>query len=133
VAWHFAECSWNPQLADQVKPHVAVYGAHGLVSPYFDKSAFAPVTAVRFGNSSFDAVRGPGYADLDFGVFRTFGIRENLKAQFRLEALNLTNHPNFSNPDSGVTDSDFGLITSTNPGSRLIAERYFRVGLKMLF
>ncbi|HEX3435892.1 MAG TPA: TonB-dependent receptor [Pseudacidobacterium sp.] len=123
----------SPQLADQVKPHVAVYGARGLASPYFDKSAFAPVTAARFGNSSFDAVRGPGYGDLDFGVFRAFGIRENLKAQFRLEALNLTNHPNFSNPDSGATDSDFGLITSTNPGSRLIAERYFRVGLKMLF
>jgi hypothetical protein len=56
-----------------------------------------------------------------------------LKAQFRIEALSLTNHPNFSNPDSGVTDPDFGLITSTNPGNRLIAERYFRLGLKLLF
>ena len=53
--------------------------------------------------------------------------------QFRVEALNLTNHPNFSNPDRGVTDPDFGLITSTNPGSRLIAERYFRLGLKVMF
>ena len=50
-----------------------------------------------------------------------------------MEALNFTNHPNFSNPDNGVTDSDFGLIASTNPGSRLIAERYFRLGLKLMF
>jgi hypothetical protein len=35
--------------------------------------------------------------------------------------------------NSGVTDPDFGLITSTNPGNRLIAERYFRLGLKLLF
>ena len=123
----------SPQLADQVKPGVAIYGAHGLASPYFDVSAFAPVTTARFGTSSFDSLRGPGYGNLDFGLFRTFAIREPLKAQFRIEALNLTNHPNFSNPDNGVTDPDFGLITSTNPGSRLIAERYFRLGLKLLF
>jgi Carboxypeptidase regulatory-like domain/TonB-dependent Receptor Plug Domain len=123
----------SPQLADQVKPHVAIFGAHGLASPYFDTSAFAPVRTARFGTSSFDSVRGPGYGNLDFGLFRTFGIDDWLKAQFRLEALNLTNHPNFSSPDSGVTDSGFGLIASTNPGSRLIAERYFRLGLKLIF
>jgi len=112
---------------------VQIYGAHGLASPYFDTSAFAPVTTARFGNSSFDSIRGPGYGNLDFGVFRTSDIHDQLKAQFRVDALNLTNHPNFSNPDSGVTDPNLGLISSTNPGSRLIAERYFRVGLKLMF
>lgn len=123
----------SPQLADQVKPDVKIYGAHGLASPYFDASAFAPVTTARFGTSSFDPLRGPGYGNLDLGLFRTFGIGERLNAQFRMEAFNLTNHPNFSNPDTGVSDPDFGLITSTNPGSRLIAERYFRLGLKLTF
>jgi hypothetical protein len=47
--------------------------------------------------------------------------------------LNLANHPNFANPDSNVSDSNFGLISSTNPGSRLIAQRYFRIGVKLLF
>jgi hypothetical protein len=123
----------SPQLADQVKPDVAIHGAHGLASPYFDTSAFVPVTSARFGTSSFDPLRGPGYGNLDLGLFRTFGIRERLNAQFRMEALNVTNHPNFSNPDRGVSDPDFGLITSINPGSRLIAERYFRFGLKLMF
>lgn len=123
----------SPQLADQVKTHVQIYGAHGLASPYFDTSAFAPVTTACFGTSSFNSLRGPGYGNLDFSLVRTLGLRERLKAQFRMEALNLTNHPNFSNPDTGVTDLNFGLIASTNPGSRLIAERYFRLGLKLMF
>jgi hypothetical protein len=123
----------SPQLADQVKPQVQIYGAQGLASPYFDTSAFAPVTTARFGTSSFDSLRGPGYGNLDLSLFRTFSIQDRLKAQIRMEALNLTNHPNFSNPDSGVTDPNFGLISSTNPGSRLIAERFFRLGLKFLF
>ena len=123
----------SPQLADQVKAHVPIYGARGLASPYFDTSAFAPVTTARFGTSNFDSLRGPGYGNVDFSVFRTFQIREQVATQFRVEALNLTNHPNFGNPDNGVTDPNFGLISSINPGSRLIAERYFRIGLKLMF
>jgi hypothetical protein len=111
---------------------VAIYGAHGVASPYFDTTAFAPVKTARFGSSSFDSVRGPGYGNFDFGLFRNFQVGDT-KVQFRMETLNLTNHPNFSNPDNGVTNSDFGLITSINPGSRLIGERFFRVGLKLMF
>lgn len=65
-----------------------IYGAHGF-APYFDTSAFAPVSTARFGTSTFDALRGPGYGNLDLGLFRTFEIRERLKMQFRMEIFNL--------------------------------------------
>jgi hypothetical protein len=123
----------NTQMADKVKSTVAIYGAHGLASPYFDTNAFAAVTQARFGNAGFDSLRGPGYFDLDASLFRTFPIKDALKMQLRLEALNMLNHANFSNPDSGVTDGSFGLISSANAGSRLIAERFLRVGLKFNF
>jgi len=70
---------------------------------------------------------------MDFGIFRTFKLTEWLNMQFRAEAFNLTNTPHFSNPDNGDTDAQFGLISSTNAGSRLIDQRYFRMGLKLLF
>ena len=123
----------NSQIADKVKPSVAIHGAHGLVSSYFDTTAFAPVREARFGTAGFDSVRGPRYLNLDFSLFRSFPIRDNLKIQLRGEALNLGNHPNFNNPDGGVTDGNFGLINGTNPGSRLIAERFLRLGLKLTF
>jgi TonB-dependent Receptor Plug Domain len=121
------------QMADKVKPNVAIYGAHNLNSPYFDTSAFAAVNQARFGTAGWNSLRGPSYINLDLSVFRTFPVWENVKMQFRGEALNLMNHPNFSNPDGGVTDSNFGIISSTTPGSRLIAERYLRLGLKFMF
>jgi hypothetical protein len=124
----------SPQQANQVKQHVAIYGARGLAGPYFDTSAFTQVTtAAVFGTAHFDSLRGPGFANMDAGLFRTFALRKSLRLQFRAEAFNLTNHPNFNNPDSGVTDGQFGLINGTNAGSRLVAERYFRMGLKFTF
>lgn len=123
----------NNQIADKIKPKVAIHGANGNRSPYFDTAAFAPVGQARFGTAGFDSLRGPGYGNLDFSLFRTFPIKEALKMQFRGEALNLINHPNFGNPDSGVADGNFGMISSTNAGSRLIAERFFRLGLKLSF
>ncbi len=123
----------NNQMANKVKSKVAIFGAHGVTSPYFDTAAFAPVTTAAFGTAGWDSLRGPGYFNVDFSLFRSFPIRENFKMQFRAEALNLGNHPNFSNPDGGVTDGNFGTISSTNPGSRLIAERYFRLGMKLMF
>ncbi|MDR3736433.1 MAG: carboxypeptidase regulatory-like domain-containing protein [Acidobacteriaceae bacterium] len=123
----------NSQVADKVKSNVAIKGANGLASPYFDTTAFAAVSQARFGTAGFDSLRGPGYGNLDTSLFRTFPIKDALKMQFRLEALNIINHPNFGNPDSGVTDGSFGLISSTNAGSRLIAERFLRLGLKFTF
>jgi len=123
----------NSQMANKVKSSVAIYGPHGTASPYFDTSAFAPVTTATFGTAGWDSLRGPGYGNLDFSIFRSFKLWDRLGAQFRAEALNLTNHPNFANPDSGDTDSGFGLISSTNPGSRVIAQRYFRLGMRLNF
>jgi hypothetical protein len=70
---------------------------------------------------------------MDAGLFRNFPIYERLHMQFRAEGFNITNHPNFNNPDSGVSDANFGLINGTSAGSRLIAERYLRMGLKLTF
>lgn len=123
----------NSQVADKVKASVKINGVHGLYSKYFDTTAFAGVDQARFGNAGFDSLRGPGYANLDFSLFRSFPIKDTLKMQFRAEALNLTNHPNFSNPDSNVNSGTFGEITGTTTGSRLIAERYFRWGLRVMF
>lgn len=106
----------NTQTADQVLPTVAILGGHGPNSPYFNPLAFAPVTAVRFGTSGRDAVRGPGFFNLDASIYRDFGIREHLKLQFRTEVYGLTNTPQFANPAATVSNATFtnGAVTNYN-------------------
>ncbi|MDZ4799370.1 MAG: hypothetical protein SGI92_14495 [Bryobacteraceae bacterium] len=43
-----------------------------------------------------------------------------MKAQFRAEALNLTNTPSFYGPNTTFTNPAFGKITSQSNFSRLI-------------
>jgi hypothetical protein len=43
-----------------------------------------------------------------------------VKAQFRAEALNATNTPYFGNPNTTLTNNQFGVITSQINNPRLI-------------
>lgn len=122
----------NQQRADQIKPNVQIL--HGIRNtPYFDTSAYAPVTQVRFGTAPFDSLRGPGVANADLGLFRDFQVHDRYTLQTRIEVLNATNTPHFANPNGNVSSGSFGLITATAPASRLVDERYVRLGIKALF
>jgi len=136
-------CPGNSQTADQVKPTVKILGGHGPNSPYFDPLAFAPVTAVRFGNSGRDIVRGPGYFDIDASLARDFDLTEHLTLQFRAEAYGLTNTPNFANPGATVSNATFAngavtsyggydIISSTLQGNG-VPDRQFRFALHLVF
>ncbi len=50
--------------------------------------------------------------NLHFELYKDIPIREWLHLQMRGEAFNLTNTPEFSNPDTGLLDPSFGAITS---------------------
>ena len=136
----------SSQTADQVKPEVQILGGAGPGQAYFDPFAFKPVTEARFGNSSFDLLRGPGLVNWDFGLFREFAVKERLKIQFRMETFNFSNTPHFANPGANVSNlslnpdgsvrdlGGFGVITATQNLSREnFDERQFRFGLRFSF
>jgi hypothetical protein len=118
----------NTQTADQVKPEVDIRGAVGPGELWFDTSAFAPVTEVRFGNTGRNILRGPGVFRLDASLFRQFALSERFNLQFRAEAFNLPNTPQFNNPGNSINSANFGMITSAKP-----AERQLRFGLRLGF
>ncbi len=123
------------QMADQIKDTVEILGGIGAGKPWFDTTAFRPVTERRFGTAGFNSLRGPGYANFDMSVFRQFALGAARTIQFRLEIFNLTNTPHFANPSANASNAaSFGIISNTaNSGREGIDERLFRVGLRLGF
>jgi outer membrane receptor protein involved in Fe transport len=122
------------QYPDQVKSDVETPGGVGVGNEYFDRSAYAAVNIPagqpqRFGNSGRNPIRGPGFWNVDLGLFKTVDVGR-VKVQFRAEALNALNHPNFSNPGGDISNAGtFGFITSTTG----TGERNLRFGLRVTF
>jgi len=123
----------NAQTPDQVKPTVAKLGKVGDDGTWFDITAFAPVSEVRFGAVGRNTMRGPGVVNLDLSLFRTFQLMEKLKLEFRAESFNLSNTPHFSNPTSSVNSANFGRIFSTQSADVMGRSREFRLGLRLSF
>lgn len=79
-----------------------------------NSAAFAVPTPGSEGNSGRNAFRGPGLASLDFSVSRSFGMKfreKQWRLTVRADAFNLLNHANLNNPNSVLTQPDFGVAT----------------------
>ena len=123
--------AFNTQVANQVKPHAATLGGIGTAQTWFDTSAFAPVTTASFGTASRNSLRGPGDADFDLGIARTFPLTERFHLELRGEGFNVTNTPNFAVPAGNRSVTSFGHITSTFGSAA--DQRILRVSGKLNF
>lgn len=74
----------------------------------------------QFGNMPRNSadIRSFGFYDEDFGINKSFRIREGISAEFRGEMFNAFNRHIFNKPDSGVQDTNFGQVGSTLNGPR---------------
>jgi Carboxypeptidase regulatory-like domain/TonB-dependent Receptor Plug Domain/TonB dependent receptor len=85
---------------------------------WFDKTAYVVPTAGVQGTVTRNVLRGPGTAEFDFSALKNFAISERLTAQFRAEAFNIINHPNFGNPSANISTGNVGTITATSFDNR---------------
>ncbi len=72
-----------------------------------------------YGNIGRNSFRGRPSYQFDAQISRIFPIREHLNTTLRLEAFNLLNHPNFSNPTGSLASSTFGQVSGTSNQPRI--------------
>jgi hypothetical protein len=93
-----------------------------------------PLPGTR-GNSGLRQHEGPGTWRFDANMSKSVKINETKTIQFRLDALNVLNHPEPStaaaNFVTNINNANFGLITGANAKTTL--HRQFQAQLRFLF
>ena len=94
---------------------------------WFNTAAFAFSAPGTFGNAGRNILEGPGFQNINMSLLKNTRFNERFNLQFRAEAFNLFNHPNFNLPDNFLGSPTFGRITSARD------PRHIQFGLKLLF
>jgi hypothetical protein len=94
---------------------------------WFNTGAFEFPFPGTFGNAGRNILEGPGYQNVNMSLLKNTKLTERVNLQFRAEAFNLFNHPNFNLPDNFLGSPTFGRITSARD------PRHIQFGLKLLF
>jgi len=93
-------------------------------------------TNYHFGNLGRNSIIGPGFTNVDFSLIKRTKITERFTHEFRVEAFDLFNHPNFGQPNATaqVGSTTFGIISSTRfPVGDSGSARQLQFAMKLLF
>lgn len=94
---------------------------------WFDRSVFTLPALYSFGSAPRNAVIGPGLEEFDLSLQKDIVLKEPVRLEFRAEAYNLLNHPNFNIPNRTAFTANFGSISSAQDS------RQMQFALKLLF
>ena len=109
---------YNADGKDYDFPNVPAFGyaqphsRRSYLTGLFPASAF-PVPALGTeGNELRDRFWGPGYANTDLSVLKSFPVREFAHLEFRVDVFNLFNRANLTTFVSDLSNANFGQATS---------------------
>ncbi len=102
---------------------------NGLNSAYTNKAIKDPNGNIilvnpqpgQIGTLGYGTIRGPKSLYFDMNLIKRFNVTETKQLEFRLDVVNILNHPNFAAPTLAMngTTGTFGNITSLAAGSNI--------------
>jgi hypothetical protein len=113
---------------DQIAP---VHIAGRSLTHWFGTTAQSSYTTqptTGFGNVKTGSLRAPGFFNVDTAFQKNFKTWHDENLDFRADLFNAFNIASYGNPDNGITDANFGQISSTRS-----LERHIQFELKYQF
>ena len=102
----------NDQAQVLSPPHYTSGPKAARIAEWFTTNSFGAPAPNTFGNAGRNILIGPGTFNIDFSAHKLFTLTERMNLQFRAEFFNVLNHAQFNNPDTVLSDSTFGRITT---------------------
>jgi hypothetical protein len=86
-----------------------------------------PKGTFNLASGSRDPIHNPGFQNWNIGLYKKFAINERSGFQFRAEAFDAFNHPNWNGADFNPTSATFGKVTGKSN------ERNLQLSLRFYF
>jgi hypothetical protein len=111
----------NPSYSGAVK---------NRLNKYFNTGDFSQPAAFTLGNGPayYNSLRSPGTNNTDLSMYKDLSLPYKVNLELRFESYNVFNHPQFGSPNTSVTSSSFGSITS-----QANSPRQLQFGAKIMF
>ena len=105
------------------------------LTEYFNTANYAPQALGTIGSAKRNSEFGPHFRHIDFSLFKDFPVTEKVNLQFRAEAFDITNTPDYYIPNTGSNNAElgsstFGRVTDYDPNYN---PRQLQFALKLQF
>jgi hypothetical protein len=110
----FWNMAYRPQISGQFSNSTASPTTYFTTTNYVGSPIFTQPASGTFNLQSGvrNSIYQPGFQDWNLSVFKKFNIKESMHVEFRAEAFDVNNHPNWSTPGLNPTATNFGKVTS---------------------
>ncbi len=103
--------SIGTRRADYLGGEISLPSSERSANRWFNTDAFAAAPNDRRGNSRVGMVQGPHFYEWDLSLRKNFPIYGTARMTLRADVFNVFNRVNFDDPETTVTDDDFGAIS----------------------
>ena len=105
------------------------------LNEYFNTANYAPQPLGTIGTAHRNSEFGPHFRHVDLSLFKDFAVTERATVQFRAEAFDITNTPDYYIPNNGsgsaqLGNPNFGKVTNYDPNYN---PRQLQFALKLQF
>jgi hypothetical protein len=104
--------SIGTRRADYLGGDISLPANERTADRWFNTDAFAPAPDDRRGNAKVGTIEGPRWYQWDVSVRKNVALVGSSHMELRADVFNVFNRVNFGNPETTVTDDDFGAIGS---------------------
>jgi hypothetical protein len=116
----------NGTLRPDLVPGQSVRLANHSIAEWFNTAAFVAPPSGQYGNARRSSIIGPGSKVFDMAFTKIVPLKESRVLEFRAQATNIFNIPNYSSIDSTVNSPTFGRVTAVGAMRQFTITSRFR-------
>jgi trimeric autotransporter adhesin len=116
----------NGTLRPNLVPGQSVSIANPSIGQWFNTAAFVAPPSGQYGDARRNSIIGPGTKVFDMAFTKIIPLKESRTLEFRAQATNIFNIPNYSSIDTVVNSPTFGRVTAVGAMRQITMTARFR-------